>query len=79
MKARGTPLEVEATWGHYRRAENEIHVAGAGNPKRVWKRRAAGGKVRLELTPGEFDPVVPDAEQSEVFVRGIVRHVRGPS
>jgi hypothetical protein len=66
-------LEVEASWGHYRKAESEVHVTEAGNPKRVWKRRAAGGKVTLDLQPGEVAPLVPDAEQAEVFVRGVVR------
>jgi hypothetical protein len=66
-------LEIVATWGHYRKTESEIHVTEAGNPKRVWKRRPAGGKVPLDLTPGEVKPLVLDAEQPEVFVRGIVR------
>ena len=66
-------LEVDASWGHYRKAESEVHVTEAGNPKRVWKRRAAGGKVTLDLQPCEFDPLVPDGEQPEVFVRGVVR------
>jgi hypothetical protein len=66
-------LEVEATWGQYRKAESEVHVTEAGNPKRVWKRRAAGGAVNLSLRPGEVGPFVPDAEQPEVFVRGVVR------
>ena len=66
-------LEVQASWGHYRKAESEIHVTEAGNPKRVWKRRAAGGTVTLDLEPGEVEPMVPDAEQPEVFVRGVVR------
>src|SRR5262249_24378586 len=66
-------LEVEATWGHYRRIESEIHMTDAGNPKRVWKRRPAGGKVPLALQLGEVSPLVPDAEQPAVFVRGVVR------
>jgi hypothetical protein len=66
-------LEVEVTWGHYRKAESEVHVTETGNPKRVWKRRAAGGAVRLSLEPGEVGRLVPDAEQPEVFVRGVVR------
>lgn len=70
-------LEVQASWGHYRKAESEIHVTEAGNPKRVWKRRAAGGQVTLDLQPGELDPIVPDAEQPEVFVRGVVRPPTG--
>lgn len=66
-------LEVEVTWGHYRKTESNVHVTEAGNPKRVWKRRAAGGTVRLDLEPGEVGRLVPDAEQPEVFVRGVVR------
>jgi len=66
-------LEIEATWGHYRKTESEVHVTEAGSPKRVWKRRAAGGTVRLELVTGEVGRLVPDAEQLEVFVRGVVR------
>ncbi len=68
-------VEVEATWGHYRRvrSENPIHVTDAGNPKLVWKRRTAGGKLPLALQPGEVKPLVPDTEQSNVFVRGVVR------
>ncbi len=66
-------LEVEVTWGHYRKTESDVHVTEAGNPKRVWKRRAAGGTVRLDLVSGEVGRLVPDAEQPEVFVRGVVR------
>jgi hypothetical protein len=66
-------LEVEVTWGHYRKTESEVHVTEAGNPKRVWKRRAAGGTVKLGLVSGEVGRLVPDAEQPEVFVRGVVR------
>lgn len=66
-------LEVEVTWGHYRKTESEVHVTEAGNPKRVWKRRAAGGTVTLYLVSGEVGRLVPDSEQPEVFVRGVVR------
>ena len=66
-------LEVEVKWGHYRKTESEVHVTEAGNPKRVWKRRAAGGTVKLGLVSGEIGRLVPDAEQPEVFVRGVVR------
>lgn len=66
-------LALEATWGHYRKTESEIHVTEAGNPRRVWRRRPAGGTIQLNLTLGEVAPLVPDAEQPEVFVRGIVR------
>jgi hypothetical protein len=66
-------LEMEVTWGHYRKTESEVHVTEAGNPKRVWKRRAAGGAVKLGLEPGEVGRLVPDAEQPDVFVRGVVR------
>lgn len=66
-------LEVEVTWGHYRKTESEVHLTEAGNPKRVWKRRAAGGTVKLGLVSGELGRLVPDPEQPEVFVRGVVR------
>lgn len=66
-------LEIEVTWGHYRKTESEVHVTEAGSPKRVWKRRAAGGTVKLGLQRGEVGRLVPDAEQPEVFVRGVVR------
>ena len=67
-------LEVEATWGHYRKAESEVHVTEAGNPKRVWKRRPAGGTVKLSLVAGGVvGRLAPDTEQPEVFVRGVVR------
>ena len=66
-------LEVEATWGHYRRTESEIHVTEAGNPKRVWKRRPAGGKVSLALQPGEVEAAGAGRRTTEVFVRGVVR------
>lgn len=66
-------LEVEVMWGHYRKTESEVHVTESGNPKRVWKRRAAGGTVKLSLVSGEVGHLMPDAEQPEVFVRGVVR------
>jgi hypothetical protein len=66
-------LEIQASWGHYQRLASETEITEAGNPKLVWKRRAAGGKVRLDLTPGEVKPLEPDPEQPEVVVRGVVR------
>ena len=42
-------LEMEVTWGHYRKTESEVDVSRGRNPSAVWKRRAAGGTVALDL------------------------------
>ncbi len=73
VEANRDALEVEANWGHYRKAESEVHVTEAGNPRRVWRRRPAGGKMELSLAVGDVLPLVFDAEQPDVFVRGVVR------
>jgi hypothetical protein len=66
-------LEVEASWGHYQRLKSETEMTEAGNPKLVWKRREAGGKVRLKLAPGEVTSLATDKQQEHVIVRGVVR------
>jgi hypothetical protein len=66
-------LEIEASWGHYRRIASEIHLTETGKPERVWKRRPAGGKRVLTLQVGEVEALIPDSEQPKVFIRGIVR------
>src|SRR5262249_36338380 len=55
-------LEVEASWGHYRKSGSEVHLTEAGNPRRVWKRRSAGGTMKLDLKAGDIRPLVPDSE-----------------
>src|SRR6266545_7391537 len=56
-------LVVSARWGHYQKAPSANAVTPTGQPKRVWKRRPAGGKVRLRFSDGPIEPVAPDPAQ----------------
>ncbi|KUO15927.1 DISARM system helicase DrmA [Streptomyces dysideae] len=66
---------VKAEWGRYERVTSEVHVTEQGRPRKVWRRRPAGGPVEVRLdTDTVLDPVPPDAEQPEVTLRTVVRH-----
>lgn len=66
---------VKAEWGRYERGTSEVHVTEQGRPRKVWRRRPAGGPVEVRLdTDTVLDPVPPDAEQPEVTLRTVVRH-----
>ncbi len=67
-------LVVSARWGHYQKAPSANAVTPTGQPKRVWKRRPAGGKVRLRFSDGPIEPVAPDPAQPKVTIQGIARN-----
>jgi len=68
-------LEVVASWGHYTRGKSEYLRTATGQPKSVWQRRPAGGRIITIEVPSEgmIGPLTPDEEQPEVIVRGRAR------
>ena len=66
-------LSVTASWGHYQRGPSANATTPTGQPKRVWKRRAAGGEVRMKLLDGPLGPLAPDKAQPQVTVQGVAR------
>ena len=66
-------LELELNWGRYERTESAEQFKDNGNPKRAWKRRPSGGKIKLRLEEGPIQPVAPDAACPEVLVQGRIR------
>lgn len=66
-------LEVTASWGRYEKIANP-DLEAAGSARRLWQRHPAGGTVNLPLVDGELEPpLVPDANQPDVVVRGRCR------
>ncbi len=71
-------LLVDASWGAYSRAVSEEKLDYNGHPAQVWRRRQCGGTQAIALTgPGPIARFVPDHEEPEVVVRGLVRERQG--
>ena len=64
-------IELDARWGRYERVT--LETEGGDGPRRAWRRHPAGGTCRLALSEGRFGPLVSDATQEGVIVRGQVR------
>ncbi|WP_242392206.1 DISARM system helicase DrmA [Anaeromyxobacter oryzisoli] len=64
---------VTAGWGHYQRAPSANATTATGQPKRVWRRRQAGGSVRVKLTEGQVPAIPPDPVQPLVTIQGVAR------
>src|SRR5262245_24092837 len=71
-----TELVATASWGHYTRTAAATPEPEGGQ-QLVWRRRPAGGSVRISLVEGEFRADPPDPEQPEVVVRGRARRAAG--
>lgn len=71
-------LSVDAAWGAYSRDVSEEKLERDGRPARVWRRRPCGGRVTIAVgRAGAIEPVIPDAQEPEAIVRGIVRERDG--
>src|SRR5450755_4559310 len=67
-------LQLSAAWGQYAKEVSEYLVSEkTGNPRRVWKRFPRGGKHRLKLKEGHFQPIPVDPNCPEVVVQGLIR------
>ncbi len=74
----GTRLRVHARWGRYVRGPSETVTTEGGQPKTVWKREPMGGSLPVfEAKEGPLGPLVPDAQQPGVVVRGIANPMPG--
>jgi hypothetical protein len=67
-------LLVKAQWGRYERVPSEVHETEQGRPRTVWRRRPAGGAVRVPLEAEASGSLVPDPAHEGVIVRYTVRH-----
>jgi len=75
-------IEVEARWGRYERVhEHEITKQRTNKETgekedvkaRVWQRVPCGGRFVLPLEEESISPQMPDEENPEVLIQGIVR------
>jgi len=77
-------IQVEAHWGSYERVPSDEHDitkkrknrqtrAEEEVKARVWRRIPFGGSTKLQLKDGPIKPIVPDDEQPEVRIQGMVR------
>jgi hypothetical protein len=71
-------LTINASWGAYTRQTSERSLDRDGKPARVWQRRPCGGQNSIAVGgAGALGPLVLDAAEPEVVVRGIVRERAG--
>lgn len=77
-------ITLEARWGRYERVPSDEHghvkkrknrASGRDEESkaRVWRRVPCGGKKDLELSDGQIEPLIVDAENDGVRVQGTVR------
>jgi hypothetical protein len=72
-----TVIVIGAHWGRYTRTKSEaLLTERTGEMLTVWQRQPMGGSSPpIALKAGPIKPWVPDAEQPEVTVRGVVRRI----
>ncbi len=71
-------LEVETSWGAYSRQTSEEKHGHDDKPARVWQRRPCGGTQRITVGGvGQITEFLPDPDEPEVIVRGLVRERSG--
>ena len=67
-------LVVTVSWGHYETVQSEVLETQTGRPRRVWRRRRAGGPLRVVLPDdGDVAELTPDPDEADVIVRGRAR------
>lgn len=66
-------IRVKVRWGRYRRTKSDFLQTKKGNPKSVWKREPVEGVHTFTLREGMLSPWSPDAENEQVYVRGVCR------
>ena len=70
--AQRAALKIVTGWGRYEKTESAHETTPTGKPRRVWKRNAKGGQVKLGLVEGSVRET-PDPSQNEVRLEGRIR------
>jgi hypothetical protein len=66
-------IVVTASWGRYAPGKSDVQVTEQGNPRTVWRRTPAGGRVELDLLASDDSALVVDPAQEQVVLRTTVR------
>lgn len=66
-------LQVQASWGQYKREKRTDRTDSKGKDLLVWKRYTRGGSVQIPLRNGPIKLKAPDAEFPDVYIKGQVR------
>ena len=72
VAADASALKIVTSWGRYEKTESAHETTPTGKPRRVWKRQAKGGKVKLALAEAPVGET-PDPSQVEVRLEGRIR------
>ncbi len=74
QSAAATALQITARWGYYRRTRSETLLDDKGEARLVWKRQPLEAvSDPIPLREGSLGPWFPDADNQEVYVRGLCR------
>lgn len=66
-------IQVNATWGQYKREKREDKSDHQGKTLLVWKRYARGGSLSITLKDGPISATPPDEEFPDIYIRGQIR------
>ena len=66
-------IQVNASWGQYKREKREGQTDYKGNMLRVWKRYARGGNFTVPLKNGALKAKAPDPQFPDIYVQGQIR------
>lgn len=66
-------IEVEATWGQYKREKREDRTDYKGNTLLVWQRYGRGGSITVPLRDGPITARATDPNFPDVYIRGQIR------
>jgi hypothetical protein len=66
-------LQVEASWGQYKREKREDQTDSRGQALKVWQRYPRSGAVEIPLSDGPVKAIAPNHEFPDVYVQGLIR------
>lgn len=66
-------LQVEASWGQYKREKREDQTDSRGQALKVWQRYPRSGTVEIPLADGPVKATAPNHEFPDVYVKGLIR------
>ena len=66
-------ININATWGQYKREKRQDQTDHKGKTLLVWKRYERGGNLELPLVDGAINPMAPDHAFPDIYIKGQIR------
>ena len=66
-------ININATWGQYKREKRQDQTDHKGKTLLVWKRYERGGNLELPLLDGAINPMAPDQAFPDIYIKGQIR------